>query len=75
MCQSVEKVVCTPGNYGGERRFEKLSDQSEVLLHCSVAILSSESFTGTHSTVIVLCSIPPFLLLHSFPSLQYTICK
>ena len=33
MCQSVEKVVCTAGNYEEERRFEKLSDQSEVLLH------------------------------------------
>ena len=52
-----------------EGRSGKLSDQSEVLLHCSVAILSSESFTGTHSTVIVLCSIPsttffPILAVH-----------
>jgi len=31
MCQAVKKVVCTPGNYGGGWRSEKLSDQSEVL--------------------------------------------
>jgi len=38
MRQAVEKVVCTPGNYGGGR---VLSDQSEVLLHCSLAVSNS----------------------------------
>jgi len=43
---------------------EQLSDPSEVLLHCSVAISNSkrmECFIGTHSTAIetlFLCSIP-----------------
>jgi len=59
ICQAVEIAVCTPGTMGEEGRSGKLSDQSEVLLHCSVANSNSESLMGTHSTVI------PFPLLYS----------
>ena len=47
--------LCTPGKYGGGRAFRKLSNQCEVLLHCSeyVAVSNSESFMDTHSTVTV----------------------
>ena len=41
----------------------KLSDQSEVLLHkCSLAISNSESFMGTHSTIINALSFAVFLV-------------
>jgi len=43
LCQAVEIVVCAPGNCMEEEGcFGKLSDQSEVLLHCSVANSNSE---------------------------------
>jgi len=45
-----------------EGRSGKLSDQSEVLLHCSVTISNSESFMSTHNTVI-----ETLFLLYSIP--------
>ena len=67
MCQAVEIVLCTPGNYGRGRTFIR---SSEVLLHCSVASSNCESFMGTLSSVKwdpFLYSIP---CTTSFPILQ-----
>ena len=51
-------------------RSGKLSDRSEVLLYCSVAISNSESLMGTHdhSTVVETFSFALFLVLHPFSS-------
>jgi len=56
-----------------EGRSGELSNQTEVLLcNCSVPISNSESFMGTHSTVIkaLICSIlRKQFIIHPFPAL------
>jgi len=52
-----------------EGRSEKLSDQSEILLHCSVDISNSDRFMGTDSTVIEALFFALFRVLHPLPTL------
>ena len=47
-----------------EGRSEKLSDQSEILLHCRLDISNCDSFMGTDSTVIEALSFALFRVLH-----------
>jgi len=70
MRQAVEKVCALLATTEEEGRSGKLSDQSEVLLHNSVAISNSESFMGTHdhSTVVETFSFALFPVLHPFSS-------
>ena len=49
MRQAVEKVVVLLATMEEEGRSGKLSDQSEVLLRCSVAISNSKSLIYRHS--------------------------
>jgi len=65
MRQAVEKVCALLATTEEEGRSGKLSDQSEVLLHNSVAISNSESFMGTHGTVIKAFSFALYFVLHS----------